>query len=527
MGRRVFSGEVPSRPARPHVTGKGLAGSAFRAVPGRHGVGIIGAKRPASKELDRESTWGRSVRPRTALSAALQSNPAPPGRKGSTTSIPPPSEGSPDVGPRRTRGGETITRGGGVCGKSPPRNTRDSTTTTSPAALRFRLRDFTPQRKPRSSFGESSRRGGGSVALVAWRKPLTSNDAVSGAGDSKERGVRGSRRSRVGRPGPKKRYILGAALPGSEGVNVATAPRKPVGVGALTRAKAEVVSILHSVIHQGAKTSDVTEQLRQEELGRAACQRQADKQGQAQLQTQFGDVTSAEGEKESCAEFGFPGRTTGRRATFAATSVARLTAITFVRPVPAKRSRASRNQNVHVKAPVPADEDSLGVFEFGSGQPPSGRLMRRSPRKVVNYLESFAVPPVEPLEVLGSSAGDSHELRGAAGDSCSRGHSSVVPSPAPAAKGFDMSLFQKPGEWKCETCLVKNPPGGDKCVSCETSKPGGATAASGSESSGFFAGSTVGGALFASSATVVPSPAPAAKGFDMSLFQKPGEWKCE
>ena len=242
---------------------------------------------------------------------------------------------------------------------------------------------------------------------------------------------------------------------------------------------------------------------------------------------QFGDVTSAEGEKESCAEFGFPGRTTGRRATFAATSVARLRAITFVRPVPAKRSRASRNQNVHVKAPVPADEDSLGVFEFGSGQPPSGRLMRRSPRKVVNYLESFAVPPVEPLEVLGSSAGDSHELRGAAGDSCSRGHSSVVPSPAPVAKGFDMSLFQKPGEWKCETCLVKNPPGGDKCVSCETSKPGGATAASGSESSGFFAGSTVGGALFASSATVVPSPAPAAKGFDMSLFQKPGEWKCE
>ena len=108
----------------------------------------------------------------------------------------------------------------------------------------------------------------------------------------------------------------------------------------------------------------------------------------------------------------------------------------------------------------------------------------------------------------------------------------VVPPPAPAAKGFDMSLFQKPGEWKCETCLVKNPPGGDKCVSCETPKPGGvqaggATAASGSGSSGFFASSTVGDTLFASSATVVPSPAPAAKGFDMSLFQKPDESKCE
>ena len=222
----------------------------------------------------------------------------------------------------------------------------------------------------------------------------------------------------------------------------------------------------------------------------------------------------------------------GRRATFAATSLAHLKAITFTRPVPAKRSRASRGQDDGVQEPIPTDEDSLGVFEFRSVQPRSSRLIRRSPRKLVNHSESYAVPPVEPLEIRDSSAGNSHELRGAAGDSCSRGHSSVVPSPAPAAKGFDMSLFQKPGEWKCETCLVKNPPVGDKCVSCETPKPGGvqaggATAASGSGSSGFLAGSAVGGALFASSATVVPSPAPAAKGFDMSLFQKPGEWKCE
>ena len=235
---------------------------------------------------------------------------------------------------------------------------------------------------------------------------------------------------------------------------------------------------------------------------------------------------------------------TGRRATSARTSVARLKAITFVRPVPAKRSRASRTQNVDVKELISADEDYLGIFEFGNSQPRSGRLMRRSPRKLVNYLESYAIPPVEPLEVRGSSAGDSDELRGAAGDSRSRDHSSVVPvvpSPASAAKGFDMSLFQKPGEWKCETCLVKNPPGGDQCVSCETPTPGGvqaggATAASGSGSSGFFANSTVEGALFASSAPTIPSftfgvqaaeNSPAAKGFDMSLFQKPGEWKCE
>ncbi|CAN0490095.1 unnamed protein product, partial [Scytosiphon promiscuus] len=53
------------------------------------------------------------------------------------------------------------------------------------------------------------------------------------------------------------------------------------------------------------------------------------------------------------------------------------------------------------------------------------------------------------------------------------GTSSGVPaSRAPITNGFDMSKFRKPGEWKCQSCLVMNPPGGVKCLSCETPKAG-------------------------------------------------------
>ena len=90
------------------------------------------------------------------------------------------------------------------------------------------------------------------------------------------------------------------ALPGSEGVDAVTETKKTVEgtkqrevrVRALTKAKAEVVSILLSVIYQGTKdTSDVTEKLRQETLVRAAWQRQAEKQRHAQRQTQVTTVT--------------------------------------------------------------------------------------------------------------------------------------------------------------------------------------------------------------------------------------------
>lgn len=33
--------------------------------------------------------------------------------------------------------------------------------------------------------------------------------------------------------------------------------------------------------------------------------------------------------------------------------------------------------------------------------------------------------------------------------------------------GFDMSLFAKPGEWRCDCCMVRNPATVDQCVACE------------------------------------------------------------
>ena len=79
--RRVLSRDAPVRPARPHVTGESLAETSFRAVPDHREVGIIGAKRPVSEELGKQSRRGRSVRLRTALSAAPQSNSAAPSGK--------------------------------------------------------------------------------------------------------------------------------------------------------------------------------------------------------------------------------------------------------------------------------------------------------------------------------------------------------------------------------------------------------------------------------------------------------------
>ena len=244
----------------------------------------------------------------------------------------------------------------------------------------------------------------------------------------------------------------------------------------------------------------------------------------------------------------------------------------FANIVPAKRSRPARGRKYDGADDVGnVDAESSGVFEF----PAPGRRVRQRVGIDTSAMSSIVAPSMTPLEVEGSSA--SHG-------------SYAVPSPASAVKGFDMSLFRKPGEWKCEACLVKNPPGGDKCLSCETPKPGagggGAAVAAGSGELGV-TNSTMGGALFARGAVstttttkftfgaqpsrlesggsassaalghssaaptfafdsqqqqqqqqvkrsstphgsyAVPSPAPVVKGFDMSLFRKPGEWKCE
>ena len=148
----------------------------------------------------------------------------------------------------------------------------------------------------------------------------------------------------------------------------------------------------------------------------------------------------------------------------------------FANLVPAKRSRPAGGSDDQSLVPA-------GGFEF----PAPGRRVRQRVGidTSASAMSSIVAPSMTPLEMEGSSA--SHD-------------SSAVPSPAPAVEGFDMSLFIKPGEWKSEACLVKNPPGGDKCLSCETPKPGagggGAAAAAGSGELDVRS-STVGGALFA------------------------------
>ena len=205
--RRVLSWDAPVRPARPHVTGEGLAEISFRAVPDRREVGIIGTKRPLPQELGKQSRRGRYVRLRTALSAAHQSNSAAPSGKKIATSV------APDV---------------------------------------------------------------------------------------RERGVQGSRWQQIGSSRRKERIVLGATWPGFEAMDVALALRKNLEAGkarevkarAITRAKADVVSILLSEINQAPKSpSDVMEQVPQDGIVRAAWQRQAERRRHAQRQTQVTTAT--------------------------------------------------------------------------------------------------------------------------------------------------------------------------------------------------------------------------------------------
>eukprot|EP00569_Conticribra_weissflogii_P003731 CAMPEP_0171330500 /NCGR_PEP_ID=MMETSP0878-20121228/2044_1 /TAXON_ID=67004 /ORGANISM="Thalassiosira weissflogii, Strain CCMP1336" /LENGTH=1338 /DNA_ID=CAMNT_0011830807 /DNA_START=268 /DNA_END=4284 /DNA_ORIENTATION=+ len=80
-------------------------------------------------------------------------------------------------------------------------------------------------------------------------------------------------------------------------------------------------------------------------------------------------------------------------------------------------------------------------------------------------------------------------------------------APAPAASGWGNMFQSKLGEWKCETCMVKNPKDKLKCVSCETPKPG-----------------SDGKSNNSSSLTEIT---PASSGWGNIFQSKPGEWKCE
>ena len=146
--------------------------------------------------------------------------------------------------------------------------------------------------------------------------------------------------------------------------------------------------------------------------------------------------TSAESDGESTAEFAFSISTKHRR-NLTDTSARRRPF--FANIVPAKRSRPARDikgDGSDHQSLVPADDvgdvddESSGGLEF-SGQHAPGRRVRQRVRIDTSAMSSIMAPSI-PLEVGGSTT--SHG-------------SYAVPSPAPAVKGFGMSLFRKPGEW--------------------------------------------------------------------------------
>lgn len=76
---------------------------------------------------------------------------------------------------------------------------------------------------------------------------------------------------------------------------------------------------------------------------------------------------------------------------------------------------------------------------------------------------------------------------------------SFPPTETPATSRISESLWKKPDQWKCETCLVFNDKANLKCIACETPKADVAGKSSASIKSGF----------------------------PEHLWKKPGQWKCD
>lgn len=152
-----------------------------------------------------------------------------------------------------------------------------------------------------------------------------------------------------------------------------------------------------------------------------------------------------------------------------------------------------------------------GDFEF-STEPRKARKIRRGAAAGKSCAEQAAMAPlaVAPLAVAGAS-----ESKPSGGDVGTAGTAaSASASAPPVTNGFDMSMFKKPGEWKCDACLVRNDPGTTKCASCETPKPG-----AGGDSASTGSGGILGGAGASAtpsftfgSGQPAPAPAPAAGG---------------
>lgn len=269
-------------------------------------------------------------------------------------------------------------------------------------------------------------------------------------------------------------------------------------------------------------------------------------------------MSSSAGDGSSAAEFVFTAQPSRR------VRPRRAPQFSFTRATPAKRSRSRRDEGERPLALASdgaadkEEEDLAGTFEFSVDRRPPQRP-RRTRALLGRGVDAASAGPAG-IAAGGSSIPPAFAPLAVAGPVDSNGGRSsaaAAPVPAPArapiTNGFDMSMFSKPGEWKCGACLVKNPPGGDKCLSCETPKPGGGGGGDGQggsapssgggllSSSGLSSSSTRftfgaqpgGGAVGASSAAAPAAPAagsvgsaPVKGGFDMSRFTTPGEWKC-
>lgn len=174
-----------------------------------------------------------------------------------------------------------------------------------------------------------------------------------------------------------------------------------------------------------------------------------------------------------------------------AASARRVAPFSFARATPAKRSRSGRDEGADALALAhdgdnEAGSDARETFQFSIGARPrrqvrkcrrrlASRAAAGSARSASGSAERVVPPAVAPLAVAGTAF-----FGGAGGAGGVGGLSSGASAPrAPITNGFDMSKFKKPGEWKCEACLVMNPPGGNKCLSCETTKAGDGGSATG------------------------------------------------
>lgn len=294
MRRRNLSPKASFRPARPYAAGKGLAGSAFSLA--RHGMdGTVGAKRPASDEhtdrsddkvitkrarRDARDDWLGSIRPPMSSFSAPPAGPAP---SRSAAAISQPDGGAQNVR-QAFRGRPRIdSRRNSVGGRLPSWQN-----SVSKPINRYRPLDFTPRRRPRSSFSGPNRRDD---SLQKWLDGLPSDadtgvgaDGASGGGGCKgvvnggsgnglgverAQGFRGSAAEHSRNCGKDATVAARSngkrpegSLPGLQGVassalkrTVEEAEKRVARVSAETKASAEVGSILLSMVSQGVDRS--------------------------------------------------------------------------------------------------------------------------------------------------------------------------------------------------------------------------------------------------------------------------------